>query len=627
MPHHEERVFAYFGEDLDVLSKGYLAKCASQGWTLLPLDASALAETVRASLAHTLVDDWLEPQARADARRLAYRWERSWFSSAREDFSTGGVCWPDLDRHAMWWFWQEVAFAEKLGKAFAAKGVVRLRFSERRKRRPGLYYYSADVFSAYWNSLLTELGIDCEVTTQATSIAFSLSFARRVWRQMRRLARRFLGTARNFSPAQPRDLEGKIVIALNAGESHRFAAIIQELVREFPGQVAGAILNASVEEAQRVAAEHGIPVAIGPTYVASDARIQGHFMEALEKARETAGSQPFAKPLRILDFHFEYFCRQRWPGLAAALQHWVDLWRHARPRAIVVSSLYDAESQLPAEAARSLGLPTFSIPHGAVGVWDDLIRAESLLYSIEPQRQGWYMAGISQERLIGCRGTVTKAEYPVVPGQHIAETEACCSILVLSNPVTSCTRRLLPGASIAEQIEGIRALVNPPADLAGQIKVCFKTHPGYPEVEIFEASSSDARTHLLPPNADLHTALQGADLVVALNYDGSALVHAVLAGKPIVFCWLDAHIGYNGHFNSSEHWLEAGEVVRGAPELWDTIRCLLDDAVYAGRLCSKARGYADKYLDDTRYPSMADIMRDCFDNPQQFTRTGPGGET
>ncbi len=94
---------------------------------------------------------------------------------------------------------------------------------------------------------------------------------------------------------------------------------------------------------------------------------------------------------------------------------------------------------------------------------------------------------------------------------------------------------LVPLISLQAQLNALKVLAAAPADLTERLDLYIKVHPFYQDLEIVAAAGKDLLKRVLPPKADLHELISEASLVVAVNYVGSALVHVLRAGRPLLY--------------------------------------------------------------------------------------------
>lgn len=597
---------AFFGGGRFGSAPGDLAAAAAAGAALLALDAPAIASTLRSGVPCVTADDLLSREEWIEVRRLAARCGELWYEGARELFTVDGVCWPEIDREAMYWFWLDVLAAQALGRRIGEMGRIRVAGPLGIPRRPGLYYYPSDVTAAWWGRTLPGARVD--PPTAGALLAALRAAAGRKYDSL--ASRRRNGRPAAAAGTVPR---GGVVLAMNSGEARRFESLVARLASNLPGRFAVAIASRQLDEGRRIAAEHGVP-ALEPAAERRTSGLAGRFEEGVRETLRTAAGEPWEGPLRLLGFHFRHFCRRRWPRLAASLRAWRSLWEAVDPGLVVVSSLPDAESQVPGAAAGVLGIATASIPHGggrtrAVG----LPAAGRLLYANETMRRTLEREGGGARRMLPCRGLTPRSAYraeeaAAFPGP--GDWRVLALATSTGFPGTQAWR-IRPRAQIA----ALRALAAPPEDVAGRLSLLVKTHPGHSDLELLAAVDVGLAGRIAPPKADLHALLEEADLVLALNYFGSALVHALRAPRPVIFFVTDDLIGampQRGHQDFHVHadlYLDAGPVVRTGGEMWETVRAFFADPSARDALRIRSAEHGRRLLDDGAFAPIESVVR------------------
>lgn len=604
-----QRLLAFFGSDVEDRSPELLREAFSKGYTVLALDASAIGIATKAKVPYTLIDDWIDSTAMLQAREKAAACEQRWFQAARDKFTLDRVCWPEFDHHAMNWFWADIMLAMALVETFRACDVQEVTFFQSHSRRPAVYYSPSDVSGSLWEAELPGVAKPYKLQ-QATSTILQKLFSYRLLRYTRSRVGKVVRQIRRRSTTVtvPSAIRGKVVVlAFNPGEFHRFTPVIRQLYKSLPGKIAAAILSPDQATADRIAAEWSIPVALGPSSIAADPAPGQQFLRGYAQALDAAGGQPWQKPLKHLQFHFEYYCKQRWPMLADRLRFWSELWRVACPKAVLVSQLQDSESQLPAEAAKHLGIPALSISHGAgPGRPRYVVPSTCILYSLSTQRSVFERSGVPAHRLIACRDVVVENEYPVIP-IRMGTARHAWRLLALTDPIGS-SGCLSPTTSPIAQLEALRTLDSPPTDIAKKLSLKIKVHPKYTDVELFGTVSNRLSDNVLPPDSELKSVLKDTDLVVAVNYCGSALVHVLRAGKPLVLFWTDFLIGKVEPHAHADLFLPAGTLVRNLGEFWDLVRRFFTDSEVGRRMRLKAQEFCRNNLDDSNYPGIDEVV-------------------
>jgi hypothetical protein len=604
----DQKVFAYFGGDLQGEDPNCLAGNVADGYTLLALDAPAISAAAGAGLPFTLIDDWIDTDARRHARERADECLRGWYESARDAFTVDGICWPEFDRHALFYFWQEVFVALALADSFRKRRIAALKFFQYDPKRPCIQNSEADISRSIWQKRLPDLA---EVILKPKPATLSTPKKRSLWQRAVRYGKRRVGTMLRLAwpvrepevaPVVASDpVEGikeRIVLACYDFEFFRFELVIGQVVEAFSGRFAGVIANPDNFVAPGIADKWNFPVMHGPfIHTGPEPDLQELFTAAFRQAESESTGSPWHEPLQLLGFDFEYCCTRRWPFLVMNYRKWCQLWKQALPLAVIVSTNLDSESQLPAAAARTLGISTYAIPHGAADVIpDNLISGETIFCEDLLQKKVWCAIGIAGERLQLCRGVVPASEYLVRP-VSVAVGNDRCHILALTESLSWSSR--IMGGSHKAQLQALSILAEPPGEIRDDIHVSVKLHPHHSESELLTAVRGDLRENVLPLDSDLITLLSDTDLVVSVNYLGSALVHVLRATKPVIFLWTDPLIGYLIGQEYGDLFRNAGVVARTGEEFWKLVDDFINNVDCASSLRARACSFCGMFLDNS----------------------------
>lgn len=596
----------FFGTDLLGPAPELLRTLAAQGATLIPLDALALAWTLREGLPAVDWDRWLGEEGLAKARRLAPQYEAAWFAPAKRFFTFEGLCWPDFDREVLYAYWLSASVAQVLGEALAHSGVSKITVFRRDPPRPMLYMDPADTPATFWAGAFPGQ-VDSIVLTDPQP-----------------------ESAAAATPAAPPDfflhdnlhqLRGKAAVCINPLEFLRFKQHITDIRAGFADQVVLVVNSHLARDVDPIARETGLPVlgqgpAGKPSMDVEGLCGQG-FAELLR-----AHTGPLHNILQHNSAHFAALFR-RWVWLQATREYWRRAFTAARPALVVVSNLEDSESQLPAAVAAELGIPSLCLTHGIGMTRIVRPKADMMLHQGTVDRQIYLRSGIPAERLAACRDLAIKNEYPVDEVKQWTPAKDKLNILVILTP-TGHPGILYPAISLKAQVRGLRALAAPPADLAERVAALLKPHPCWPEREIVELAGPKALALLAPPDLSLTHTLAAADLVVALNYSGVGTLHCAEAGKPLVQLWLDPDLGHADPFLFADLYAPAGHMARSEEEFWSAVRRFLDEPGYAEGLRQRAQNFCREFHAGERQ-SVREIAVCAAGRESAATPAGPGG--
>lgn len=604
------KVFAFTGLDMAYGGLDVLRRAIKDDCRILPLDTEAIGFAEREGVGYTTIDEWLGDD-RQEAYRRAHEAEMQWFEGGRGDFTSSGVCWPDFDRHAMHYFWQEVFLSKAIAEKCRRAGVRELRYRKVRPRKACVDYEPARVYGSYWGSAWPAISQECNLSAGKQLRWQGARAVRLVGASLARFGlRKKKSEGDRETPAVdcalPTD-KGLVVFAVNWAELDRFREVICQVGRDFPHRVAVCLLTDSPYYAAKFNGPFPVPVHPAPTPASPSTESGQKFVQGLDMAVVAAKGAPWEQPLACLGYHFEYYCRERWPHLEAQYQAWLKLWEETRPSVVIVSNLMDAASQLPARAARELGIASASIPHaaGMVRAWD-AISAEKVLYDLKVQRSVYLRSGIPEGRLAPCRNLITQDEYRAEDRGWDTESGKL-RVLALTDPIApnGCVAGWVGHAA---QIQSLRALAACPKDLASRLDIRFKAHPGWPDTELFDAAGIDARV-VFPAATRLESVLARADLVIAVNYCGGALVHAVRCGKPVVLFWREPLLRERNGFWHPDVYAACGSMAGSAEELWRLVSSFAEEPEVAIRLRMQAEAFRREVLDDSTPSSLSDIVK------------------
>jgi hypothetical protein len=605
------RIFPFFGEDIDQLGLELLIDSHRQGATLIPLNARGLYLAWKAGLSFELFERWLGIETTMKTRWVAEEWERQWYLPARAELSSHGICWPVFDREALSKYWSDLTLAAAFASACGTREVKIVDMVINDPLRPSLFTYRSDIHFQLMRTLLGE----ARTRVYTTHVD--------PWWLLAPRAIRLDDAPKNTRQPSTGKISGNIVLALNPGEFNRFLPVIRSLARHYPGQVVVISLWKEVTAAENLSRLTGIPVVSPADAREFDASLGKRFFNGYCRALAGAEGKPWKVPMAANRYHFEFYCLWRLPVLAANHAQWQNLWRRFRPRLVITSNLPDAEAQLPAQAARAEGIQTVALPHGGFGSREYLCYSQTVLYNCIPAKKVFAAAGLDETRLRPCREIISENEYPV--RRHpLNPRKKPWRVLALTNPIkfSGC---LFNQMFVTSQADALRSLIHIPKDLADKVSMRVKPHPGRDDKELFLTIGSELTKRMLPPDIELAEALNDADLVVALNYSGTALIYTFQRRKPVVFFWNDPFLlNKSQTFRHAHLMLEGGAFAGSADALWKTIRRFFTEPAFATQLTNRADRFARDNLDTDDYPQIGDIVRDLLTGGSGADEPVPG---
>ena len=613
------KLLAYFGSDLALRnSSRYLSRAHAAGYTLLALDSPAMALATRAGVPYTLLDDWLDPEIIVEAIKVARESGYKWFEPARHEFTVDGICLPQVDIYAMDRFWQDAILALKLASNLKSAGIAKFKFFGNPFPRAGVWHSASDACSKIWQA---KLGRAASLSTILEPFDPSGIF----YTLQKVLGKLKLGAAagqktENFDQTFSK---GSVVIVLRYDEDVRFSHLVRELQEHFPGKVAAVIGSHISEKSENVFSKWGVPVSFSArwpltSWVAAlpsqllppvDPGLQERFIAGYEKALDASAGQPWHEPMKILGFHFRYYCRYRWPALYRNnFEFWQQLWERTKPRAVLVTGVTESIFLLASEAAERSGIPTFVIPHacGAGRLLLNNLFKSTMLINSRLQERHLERSGMNPMILNGCARLAAKDEYSVVPVKAFSG-DSKCRLLALTESVGE-GPHLNSYTSPSAQLTVLRSVTDPPPDLKEKVDVKVKVHPYISDLEMIEAAGPQVAERLMPPASELESALKETDLVIAVNYRGGAMVHALKMAKPIIYFLAEKEAMLKREDFPYDTFQDGTVLARTPEEFWGLVRRFMSDPDFGAEMRSKAATFARDNLNDDAYPGLAEFI-------------------
>ena len=585
-----------------------------------------MALASEAETPYRVVDDFVDAEAVKEALDENDECALHWFESARDDFTVDGICWPEVDWASMGYFWRNVRLATKLADAFKKTGIQEFRFFRHFSPRPQIGPSKSDVCSVLWEAELPGISRPLISFEELRLSRFTQS----VKRACRRLVYRMGKPAAPASSNTPRVSPGGILVVMASVEALRFTNLLRLLAKHFPGETSVAMTAPFPRVEPETLWGESVPIVYGPAFppaswlpraawkvMAYGMRdLARRFLNGYLKTTAASGGRPWKRPLETLRFHFEYYCLHRWPWLHQRnLRFWSDLWAQTQPRLVLISSVDDAPFRLPSTTAKLHGIPTLAVPHGGVfgaRTADIPPMADSSLYGIKLQKRLHELLGLPPSRLFACKDLVAPNEYPIKINASPYSSHAKLRLLALTETTDEGTN-LVKSVSLSSQYAALKALSEPPADIESLIELAVKVHPNYHDIAIIAAVGPTLRSKVMPLDSDLHQIIEEVDLVVAVNYYGSALIHVLRAGKPVLYFLTER----DPLVNREQSWwfklfLDGTTLARTSEEFWNLVRSFLADPMLAAAMSRKAEKFARDNLDDSGFPCIGEVIDDLM---------------
>lgn len=604
-----EKLIIINGSDIEHLVSTNPEMFTEEGFYFCPVDRQAILFCLRNNYPYVCMDEWVKSEDIVRILDEALSLEKTWFISEKDAFTVNGICWPEFDRHAMDYFWNEVALCKKLAEIFVDKGLRDLVVFRDVGRKASVYDSPADIYPVLFQLLLRgKVNVTCiSKNRPAGKLTDRL-------RALLQKARRLVRPSANPSLSVRRitsttDLLGRdILFTLNFGEYNRFLPFLRQLCDLYPARVACAMLYYSDANCEIVRNELSIPVLNGPSYVAGDNPLHAaDFSKPFDRVKGLSARQDGLSSVYGLDFHFNWYLFKRWPGLQNAFLFWESLFRKLKPRYVIGSSLYDGETQLPLLAAKRQGIKTISIPHSGVTLHDNLICSDLILYNYPIQKLFWQDAGVASDRLKPCRNLLAENQYRA-SGVRQSEADDRKNILIVTEPLTKSTRLLEVG--IGQHINDQRILESIPKELLNAFSVTIKLYPLGDTDEFVRAIAAIDSKATVINNGDLIVLLEKADLVIAIDCIGSVLIHILNYTKPFIYYSPeeDKSAGRLKVRNIYKRLIEGSELVRTENEIWAKAKQFFEDPVKQQQMLERVKKAKDAYTSYDSFPTIREYV-------------------
>lgn len=600
-------VYPFFGAELKNTKTDFFKALAGKSVDIIAMDSLAIGISHELGLKYSTIDDWITTSQRIEAIHLASAHEKTWFEQKRDLFTVENTCWPEIDRFALHSFWLNCFYLLTLSNNFKNTGIQAITLVDSFRNSPHFTASSSSILQTYfrqnfrvnWKYFPRTRMI--ELISKSHQIFFgradrSVNLESDVDQQGEGLIEDLSGI----------ETVGNILIALNFGELFRFQPLISQLKNSYGNKLIIVVRKGDIDEIRNISFELKVPIIKfqAKTITNRDKHV-GKFNYAFtETIKSSDGVQN--EVFHAFNFYFDYLSKVRWPGLVNDLASWSTLIEKYSPDLVFISSLDEAESQLSGLAAKQQGIPTVALPHGGLQIRGGAIYSDYSLCEHGVQERIWIRSGIAGGSIIKCDGLIPEDEYPTEDNRPYWEY-GVLRVLVLTNPIgfDNCVAPLIDPR---KQLTAIKIVGSIPPDLIHQVNLRIKLHPKFQNRELYKVIDERLLDSIVPSESQLSSLLAESDVIVSLNYFGTALIHSIFIGKPVVYLWTDQCLGKTGDLENADLLLGAGELARNESEFWDVIRKVKTKSTYADQLKSKSSAFAEKNLMNFRYKDVVEFV-------------------
>ncbi len=519
----------------------------------ITLDIKSLQTAFAQNLNSKYLEDFIGIDNFTDIKLISYNYNLSWYLDFNLNFKINGISIPEIDIEYLRWFWFHALVLTEL-KEIAAEQSIEFHF-EGKSEKPAAYY---------GENFLTEYILGKKKY---------FSFPR-------------YQPISNIPNVNYKNIEDKIVLVLHPGEYDRFKDIVNDLFTEFRDKFSIILIYRNNNVERLIKDKYKIEV----NYFENIEEID---IEQWYKNFDHFTSQLSDKPLHNLIKEtlpeFEHLFLDRFPNLHRSIKSWSKIFNDNKPKAVIGSRLPDAETQIPLAVASQLKIPVFSIPHGVdPNLPFNILKSNvNILTSHQEEVSQYLNWGWKESNVHLVKGLELFNEYSPDEKTHV-QTSHKKKILVLVNPC-GYDNIIYRAISVPKQIKSIAKLAEF-ANQSSEYEILFKTHPGFPNKEIFDVCGPKVAEKLLPIESSLSNTFEMVDLVVGLNYSEAAVIHSLNSTKPTLLCWNDPFYK-DTKIKVGDFYETACMLTYSVEELIEKIISFFENDAFKSELINKTKNY------------------------------------
>lgn len=584
---------------------------------ILPLDAEAAAWLRREGIPFLMADEWLDRAGLGtdDLAAAASTARDGWAAMVAGTVSDVADT-SLIDRRLAAILWREALLAGRLADAFDRAAITRVSVSGGAPGPDPESDLRQRTQLAVWSAALRGRLTIIEPPAPPISLLMRLRLrlSRSVLGPALRLARDGVSSAR-FALQVRRVTNGSdrppILAVLTRREMDRSRMMLEAIAAAREERVILMPWEMSHEAARDACSLSPFPTIVPPIETLHRSRHRpmrgtsgpvAPWTPITTPAEESARAMPVIAPLlaELVDDARLRARRVRW------LRTVVD---RLRPAAVVTSRI-GADSRPIIAAVAGLEVPVLTLPHAALD--DDTARYVEIRGPVQ------HVAGIVDPTVPAgevrrCPEAFHRYEYPqrVRPPETDAGAVARMTVLAVTEGFAS-------GPLIAGHVGALTALEQVAQAVAATTRVLLKPHPGTPEneQEFLTPHPAPRTTVGLRRDLDLHALLADADVVIAVDAQGSALVHAVLAGLPLIRFWR-SELDPDGEIRSGsaqvlQFWERHSMAAADAAELEALLERLRVDRAFRDACRARSVAAARELVPDEGGESVAGVIGDLL---------------
>ena len=289
------------------------------------------------------------------------------------------------------------------------------------------------------------------------------------------------------------------------------------------------------------------------------------------------------------------------------------MFSKSRPALLILTSLPDTESQLPAVASNFCKIKSFCLSHG-IGVFRKLVLQTSyVLAQNKIDQTSHIFSGREITDIKLCKDLGVINEYPTIKVDQYNKSNKKIKFLVLTGDTghSSCIFPARNRKYHAQGLMDIRSIMNIFND---SIDLKIKVHPKYHDKELIEAYTPELIDNVLPINSNLEEALEWADCIIALNYLCVAIIHCFNAKNPVLLYLTIKNLPWASPYEYSHLLLNGCEVVNDISALKIQVKSILEDPSILLKMSEKSSNFRKSFLSTNGSNELTEIVDSIISN-------------
>jgi len=606
----ELKIFAFFGSDLDGFTNEYLTSLIDDNYIFLALDSRAIELVSQINVQYTIISDWFNDSELIEVKNIAFECEINWYSPLKESFSSNGICWPEIDHAAMSNFWLDGILSLKFTDIFLEKKITSLMIVSQNEREHVVYYWRGSICKYIWESKLGSI---------IKKIKPKGAEKNRIEKKENKISKYY---PLLFSPNTI--IKDKNVIIASDIEFGRINDLLCDINHMNPNDNVIIPFKVYEENIPKYLLKWKIPIISPIQKKPINHEIRIRFLESYSALTSLSIGKKWEYLLKNLDFHFKYYCEYRWPMLDCLYSNYHELFLHNKPRLVIGTFLNITEWYIPILAAKALKIPTYSIPHAIDstykknGMYFELIRYFDFHLYLHPFIEKSFSSSsyLFKDQFIPCKNCTDLNSHVLIDTDPKFGSSKI-RILVLFSPTSFYiypdmkSRLIFPVKNAKTQIYNINLFNDLAKKFSNKLSIRFKVHPGFSELELFSASASETYEKLLPINSNLLSILDETDLVIGINYSGSALIHVLNHKKPYINfindgLFKESIFKTDSLLNFLNPYILTLSTRR---EIFSFIETVISDPSILKQMENKLYSFYTEFLDNSSFLSIGEIIK------------------